>query len=222
MLIVYAEKDIEMHEEVVLMTTKGEAIALAYSLMSTVEMSTCDHGAVARIKRVIMERDLYPRKWGLGPTATTKKKMKAAGTLDVSIDTVTSSFLHMLTLQKYGRPNENTPAEWVAGYQDFSGNQQATSSSAPVAETTSTEDVLTAPTVPPTDVNMSDGESVEAGAEAEAVSSKKRKGRDDGETEEKKSKKSKKEKKEKKEKKGKKEKKEKKKKKDIVEENDED
>lgn len=26
--------------------------------MSTVEMSTCDHGIVARIKRVIMERDL--------------------------------------------------------------------------------------------------------------------------------------------------------------------
>ena len=33
----------------------------------------CDHGAVARVKRVIMERDTYPRKWGLGPMATKKK-----------------------------------------------------------------------------------------------------------------------------------------------------
>ena len=78
------EKGIEVHEEVVLMTTKGEAIALAYAQMSAVEMSSCDHGVVAKIKRVIMERDLYPRRWGMGPVATEKKKMKEAGTLDVS------------------------------------------------------------------------------------------------------------------------------------------
>jgi H/ACA ribonucleoprotein complex subunit 4 len=78
------EKGIEIHEEIVLMTTKGEAIALAYAQMSAVEMSSCDHGVVAKIKRVIMERDLYPRRWGMGPVATEKKKMKEAGTLDVS------------------------------------------------------------------------------------------------------------------------------------------
>ena len=66
------------------MTTKGEAIAIAYAQMSAPDMSSCDHGVVARIKRVIMERDLYPRRWGLGPVATEKKKMKEAGTLDVS------------------------------------------------------------------------------------------------------------------------------------------
>ena len=79
------EKGIEVHEEVVLMTTKGEAIALAYAQMSAVEMSSCDHGVVARIKRVIMERDLYPRRWGMGPVAQEKKKMKESGTLDVSL-----------------------------------------------------------------------------------------------------------------------------------------
>jgi H/ACA ribonucleoprotein complex subunit 4 len=78
------EKGIEIHEEIVLMTTKGEAIALAYAQMSAVEMTSCDHGVVAKIKRVIMERDLYPRRWGMGPVATEKKKMKEAGTLDVS------------------------------------------------------------------------------------------------------------------------------------------
>lgn len=35
--------------------------------MTTAVMSTCDHGVVAKIKRVIMERDTYPKKWGLGP-----------------------------------------------------------------------------------------------------------------------------------------------------------
>ena len=82
------EKGIEIHEEVVLMTTKGEAIALAYAQMSAVEMSSCDHGVVAKIKRVIMERDLYPRRWGMGPVATEKKKMKEAGTLDVSSEII--------------------------------------------------------------------------------------------------------------------------------------
>lgn len=78
-----AEAGIEMGEEVVLMTTKGEAIALGIAQMSTVEMSTCDHGVVAKVKRCIMERDLYPRRWGLGPVALEKKKMKSDGMLDV-------------------------------------------------------------------------------------------------------------------------------------------
>ena len=77
------EADIEVHEEVVLMTTKGEAIALGIAQMSTVELSTCDHGVVAKVKRCIMERDLYPRRWGMGPVALEKKKMKSDGKLDV-------------------------------------------------------------------------------------------------------------------------------------------
>ena len=78
------EAGIEVHEEVVLMTTKGEAIALGIAQMSTVEMSSCDHGVVAKVKRCIMERDLYPRRWGLGPVALEKKKLKSDGKLDVS------------------------------------------------------------------------------------------------------------------------------------------
>ncbi|KAI4165759.1 MAG: hypothetical protein LQ342_000702 [Letrouitia transgressa] len=96
------EAGITLHEEVVLMTTKGEAIALGIAQMSTVELSSCDHGVVAKVKRCIMERDLYPRRWGLGPTAVEKKKLKSEGRLD-----------------KYGRPNNNTPAKWNAEYHDF-------------------------------------------------------------------------------------------------------
>jgi H/ACA ribonucleoprotein complex subunit 4 len=77
------EAGIEVGEEIVLMTTKGEAIALAIAQMSTVELTTCDHGVVAKVKRCIMERDLYPRRWGLGPVSLEKKKMIKDGHLDV-------------------------------------------------------------------------------------------------------------------------------------------
>ncbi|KAD5961051.1 hypothetical protein R6Q59_014042 [Mikania micrantha] len=90
------ENNIENGEEVVLMTTKGEAIALGIAEMTTAVMATCDHGVVAKIKRVVMDRDTYPRKWGLGPTASTKKKLISEG-----------------KLSKHGKPNEKTPAEWL-------------------------------------------------------------------------------------------------------------
>ncbi|KAG8371902.1 hypothetical protein BUALT_Bualt12G0011200 [Buddleja alternifolia] len=90
------ENDIEVGEEVVLMTTKGEAVALGIAEMTTAVIATCDHGTVAKIKRVVMDRDTYPRKWGLGPRASMKKKLIAEGKLD-----------------KHGKPTENTPAEWL-------------------------------------------------------------------------------------------------------------
>lgn len=101
------------------MTTKGEAIALGIAQMSTVEMSTCDHGVVAKVKRCIMERDLYPRRWGLGPVALEKKKLKADGKLD-----------------KFGRPNDATPAKWTSEYKDFSGNDASAAAAAAAAPAT--------------------------------------------------------------------------------------
>lgn len=101
------------------MTTKGEAIALGIAQMSTVEMSTCDHGVVAKVKRCIMERDLYPRRWGLGPVALEKKKLKADGKLD-----------------KYGRPNDATPAKWSSEYKDFSADASAAAAAAAAAPAT--------------------------------------------------------------------------------------
>ncbi|XP_067131323.1 H/ACA ribonucleoprotein complex subunit DKC1 isoform X2 [Centruroides vittatus] len=96
------EDGIEVNEEIVLITTKGEAICLAIALMTTATIASCNHGAVAKIKRVVMERDTYPRKWGLGPVASVKKKMIVEGLLD-----------------KHGKPNENTPANWLATYEDY-------------------------------------------------------------------------------------------------------
>jgi len=96
------EDGIEMGQEIVVCTTKGEAICIAIAQMTTATMASCDHGVVAKIKRVIMERDTYPRKWGLGPKASVKKDMVKKGLLD-----------------KYGKPNENTPADWRSGYIDY-------------------------------------------------------------------------------------------------------
>lgn len=67
--------DIECNTEVIMVTTKGEAIAVGIAQMVSSVMGTCDHGVVAKIKRVIMERDTYPKRWGLGPTAQKKKTM---------------------------------------------------------------------------------------------------------------------------------------------------
>lgn len=42
------------------MTTKGEAIAIGIAQMTTVELSTCDHGVVAKVKRCIMDVRSFP------------------------------------------------------------------------------------------------------------------------------------------------------------------
>merc|ERR1719500_2180048 len=101
------EDGIEMNEEIVVCTTKGEAICLGIAQMTTATMASCDHGIVAKIKRVVMERDLYPKKWGLGPKASVKKDMIKQGLLD-----------------KYGKPNENTPKNWSSSYVDYNVKQE--------------------------------------------------------------------------------------------------
>jgi len=102
------EDGIELNEEIVVVTTKGEAICLGIAQMTTATMASCDHGVVAKIKRVVMERDTYPRKWGLGPKASIKKDMIKSGKLD-----------------KFGKPNENTPKDWKSAYVDFNVKTEA-------------------------------------------------------------------------------------------------
>mmetsp|Transcript_10157 Transcript_10157/g.11872 ORF Transcript_10157/g.11872 Transcript_10157/m.11872 type:complete len:500 (+) Transcript_10157:58-1557(+) len=117
--------DIEVGTEVVLMTTKGEAIAVAHAQMTTAVMASCDHGVVAKIKRVIMERDAYPRRWGLGPMAQRKKSMIKEGRLD-----------------KHGKPNDNTPKDFLDGYKEVNG---ASSTTAAVKDDSPATAVITTP-----------------------------------------------------------------------------
>ena len=94
--------DIEVGQVIVLASTKGEGLATAIAQMTSPQIATCEYGTVAKTKRVIMERDTYPRKWGLGPKATEKKKLIAAG---------------MLT--KHGKTNDKTPADWKKAVPDL-------------------------------------------------------------------------------------------------------
>jgi len=97
------ENGIEVGKEVVIISTKGEAIAIAIAEMTSSVLASCDHGVVAKTKRVIMDRDTYPKKWGLGPYAIKKKQLIKEGKLD-----------------KYGKINEKTPDEYkkIFGPQD--------------------------------------------------------------------------------------------------------
>lgn len=47
-------------------TLKGEAVALAQALVSSEEMISLDHGAVAILRRVVMPRGTYPKVWRSG------------------------------------------------------------------------------------------------------------------------------------------------------------
>ncbi|XP_068105812.1 H/ACA ribonucleoprotein complex subunit DKC1 [Hyperolius riggenbachi] len=143
------EDGIEMNQDIVVITTKGEAICIATALMTTAVISTCDHGIVAKIKRVIMERDTYPRKWGLGPKASQKKMMIQKGLLD-----------------KHGKPNEKTPGSWSEGYVDYSTQQKSFQ----------TKSVKTEAELAPKRKHVSDTDSEAA---TPATSSKKKKKRQD-------------------------------------------
>jgi len=92
------EKSIDVGSEIVMMTTKGEAVATGIAQMTTAVIASVDHGCVAVIKRVIMERDTYNMRWGYGPRASDKKKLILAG-----------------KLTEKGRPNEKTPRDWLLG-----------------------------------------------------------------------------------------------------------
>jgi len=97
------ESNIEVGEQVVLISTKGEAIALAIAQMTTSTIATCDHGIVTRTKRVILDRDIYEKKWKLGPFSKKKADLKEQGKLD-----------------KYGRMTDSTPEAWKLLFGDDS------------------------------------------------------------------------------------------------------
>ncbi len=180
------EKGIELYDEVVLITTKGEAIAIAIAQMSSVDLATCDHGTVAKVKRCIMERDTYPRRWGLGPIAQKKKQLKSQGKLD-----------------KYGRTNENTPEDWKKDYVSHENDEPVAAPAAAAPADASTDAAATPVKKLVEEVEATPAKKDEESDDDESEAKK-----------EKKDKKEKKEKKDKKEKKEKKEKKDKKRKSD--------
>ena len=90
------ENGIDVNDEIVLMTTKGEAVAIGVAQMATSVIATVDHGVVSNIKRVIMDRDTYDLRWGYGPRATMRKALISSGQLTAE-----------------GKPNDKTPGSWL-------------------------------------------------------------------------------------------------------------
>lgn len=61
--IVKFEDKINVNEDVAILTLKNELIAIGKSLRTSEEILKMENGEVVDIDRVIMERDVYPRKW---------------------------------------------------------------------------------------------------------------------------------------------------------------
>lgn len=98
--------NIETGKQVVLISTKGEAVAVAIAQMTASEIYSCDHGIVAKTKRVIMDKDVYPRRWGLGPRAQRKKYLKSVSLtpwVSTSIQTSSWNSLNVQFLTFVGR-----------------------------------------------------------------------------------------------------------------------
>lgn len=56
-------KDIKTNDIIAIMSLKGELVALAESTMNTTEIQDKDKGIAAKITRVIMPENTYPRTW---------------------------------------------------------------------------------------------------------------------------------------------------------------
>lgn len=57
------EKNINVNDDVALMTLKNELIAIGKSLRTSEEILKMENGQVVDLERVIMDKDIYPRKW---------------------------------------------------------------------------------------------------------------------------------------------------------------
>lgn len=91
--------DINNDDLVVIISTKGEAVALGVAQMPSSLIMTLNHGVVAKVKRVIMDKGTYPKRWGLGPVAMERKRLIKEG-----------------KLTEKGKPNEKTPPNWLRNF----------------------------------------------------------------------------------------------------------
>mmetsp|Transcript_56005 Transcript_56005/g.114470 ORF Transcript_56005/g.114470 Transcript_56005/m.114470 type:complete len:369 (+) Transcript_56005:4241-5347(+) len=75
------DKNIETGEEVLLVSSKGEAIAIAQSVINSQSFNGTNSGFIATVKNIIMRRDVYPKEWGLGCVSVKKKLLFSIGIL---------------------------------------------------------------------------------------------------------------------------------------------
>ena len=94
------DNDINVDDMVVIVSKRGEAVAIGIALLSSNDMLKFDRRYhAAKIKRVIMDRGTFNRDWQNGPVFREKKRLIDAGMLDEN-----------------GRPNKKTPQNWLRDY----------------------------------------------------------------------------------------------------------
>ena len=93
------DREIETNEIIIIITTKGEAIALGVAQMAASQMMVAEHGIAAKIKRVIMDQNTYTKAWGYGPVAQEKQRLIKEG-----------------KLTEKGKPNNKTPPYWLRNF----------------------------------------------------------------------------------------------------------
>ncbi|AFP65701.1 pseudouridylate synthase (nucleomorph) [Chroomonas mesostigmatica CCMP1168] len=88
------EKNIENEENLILLSTKGEMIALGKSKLNTNSIFKLDVGLCVFVTSIIMEKDYYPKRWGFGIVATKKNLLISSG------------------IQIYFKKKKITPKKW--------------------------------------------------------------------------------------------------------------
>jgi len=72
--VLSVESSIAKGSLVAILTLKGEAIALGKAELNTNEILNANHGTVATLERVLMERGTYPKVWKTGSGAKDDKR----------------------------------------------------------------------------------------------------------------------------------------------------
>ncbi|KAM7534349.1 hypothetical protein Aperf_G00000107755 [Anoplocephala perfoliata] len=79
--ILFHDENIRRDEEIVLITTKGELVALGVALVPGSEFDTDDQVMVACLNRVIMNRDVYKKQWDQTKAYKERKRRVELGLL---------------------------------------------------------------------------------------------------------------------------------------------
>merc|ERR1712150_307806 len=94
---------IELNQEIVVTTTKGEAICIALAQMTTATMASCDHGVIATIKKTMVKEGKLD-KYGK-PNESTPSNWKQGYTdYGVKSETVTSNVIAASGLETKSEP----------------------------------------------------------------------------------------------------------------------
>nr|UXY87971.1 pseudouridylate synthase [Cryptomonas curvata] len=79
--VIRAEKNIGKKDQVLLISIKGEAIAIAIAITNTAALNNQNENCFCIMQNIIMDKDKYPKKWSVGINQTKKKLYATCGIL---------------------------------------------------------------------------------------------------------------------------------------------